>query len=124
MLAAFAGSALMLAGIGLYGVLSGSVTERAREIGIRSALGASREGIRALVVRQGLALTAIGGAIGLVGAAAASEALATLLFGVSRLDPLTYLGVGLLLALVSVVACWIPASRAARVDPLTALKAD
>ena len=123
-LAAFALSALTLAGIGIYGVLSESVAERMREIGVRAALGATPENILALVLRQGMTLAAIGGMIGLAGAAAASEGLDTLLFDVGRLDPITYLAVATLLALVSTVACWIPAGRAVRADPLTTLKAD
>ncbi len=122
-LAAFALSALALAGIGLFGVLSGSVTERAQEIGVRGALGASRSDIVALVVRNGMTMTALGVAIGVATATMASEALVTLLFGVSRLDIPTYLGVIALLSVVSAVACWIPAMRAARMDPVTTLKA-
>ena len=122
--AVFASAALVLAAIGLYGVLSGSVSERLREIGVRSALGATRAQIVGLVVREGMGLTLVGVAIGLAGAAAASRALATLLFGVSRLDPATYAGVIALLAGVSAVACWIPAARAARVDPSITLRAE
>jgi putative ABC transport system permease protein len=118
----FAAVALALAAIGIYGVLSGSVAERAGEIGVRSALGASRGDIIALIFRQGLALTFSGVAIGLGAAAAASQALVVLLFGVSRLDPLTYLSVVTLLASVCGIACWIPAWRAARVDPLVTLR--
>jgi hypothetical protein len=121
---AFALVALLLAATGVYGVLSGNVTERMREIGVRSALGASRGDILALVVRQGLSLTSLGVAIGLMGAAAASRALVTLLFGVSRLDPVTYLGVIALAAGVSAIACWVPAWRAARVDPAITLRAE
>jgi predicted permease len=122
--AAFAAAALVLAAIGLYGVLSGSVSERLREIGVRSALGATRGQIVGLVVREGMGLTLVGVAIGLAAAVAASRALVTLLFGVSRLDPLTYAGVIALLAGVSAVACWIPAARAARVDPSITLRAE
>jgi len=121
---AFGIAALVLAATGIYGVLSGSVTERMREIGLRSALGATRGNILALVVRQGMILTGIGVVIGLSGAAAASRALVTLLFGVSRLDPITYLAVTVLLACVSVIACWVPAWRAARVDPCVTLRAE
>jgi ABC-type antimicrobial peptide transport system permease subunit len=121
---AFALVALVLAATGLYGVLSGSVTERTREIGVRAALGASRADILGLVVRQGMTLTGVGVAIGLGGAVLASRALITLLFRVSRLDLATYAGVvGLLLA-VSALACWVPAWRAARVDPATTLRAE
>ncbi|HKG94968.1 MAG TPA: FtsX-like permease family protein, partial [Gemmatimonadaceae bacterium] len=121
---AFAAAALALAAIGLYGILSGSVAERMRELGVRAALGASRGALLGLVMRQGTALAAAGVAIGLAAAAAASQALAALLFGVSRLDPATYLGVVALLAVVSVVACWVPAWRAARVDPAITLRAE
>jgi putative ABC transport system permease protein len=121
---AFALVALALAATGMYGVLAGSVTERMREIGIRAALGASRGNILALVVRQGLVLTAAGVAIGLIGALAASQALTTLLFGISQLDPITYLGVITLLAAVAVVACGLPAWRAAQVDPSITLRAE
>jgi putative ABC transport system permease protein len=121
---AFGLAALVLAAIGIYGVLSGSVTERMREIGVRSALGATRGNILALVVRQGMTLTMIGMAGGLVAAMIASRALATLLFGVSRLDPATYFGVVALLGGVSSVACWVPAWRAAGVDPARTLRAD
>jgi putative ABC transport system permease protein len=121
---AFALVALLLAAIGIYGVLSGSVTERTREIGVRSALGASRGDILALVVRQGMILTGLGVAIGLSGAMVASRAIVTLLFGTSRLDPTTYLGVVALLAGVSAIACWVPAWRAARIDPSITLRAE
>jgi predicted permease len=121
---AFALAALLLAAAGIYGVLSGSVAERTREIGVRSALGASRREILALVLRQGAALTALGVAIGAAGAALGSEALAALLFGVSRFDPATYLGVAALLAAAAAVACAVPAWRAARVDPATTLRAE
>ena len=120
----FALVGLVLAATGIYGVLSGSVTERTREIGVRAALGASRGDILALVIRQGMTLTGLGVAIGLTGAVAASRALITLLFGVSRLDPTTYVGVVTLLLGVSAVACWVPAWRAARVDPSITLRAE
>ena len=119
---AFGLVALGLAATGIYGVLSGSVTERTREIGVRSALGASRGSIVALVIRQGMTLTGIGVVLGLIGAMAASQAISAMLFGVSRLDPLTYLGVMALLAAVSVIACSLPAWRAARIDPTVALR--
>jgi putative ABC transport system permease protein len=121
---AFGLVALVLSAIGIYGVLSGSVAERTREIGVRSALGASRGDILAMVVRQGMMLTALGVAIGLSGAVAASRAIVTLLFGVSRLDPATYLGVIALLAGVSAIACSVPAWRAARIDPSITLRAE
>jgi putative ABC transport system permease protein len=116
--------ALVLVATGIYGVLSGSVTERMREIGIRAALGASRVNILALVIREGLVLTLLGVVIGLSGAAAASQAIVTLLFGISRVDPATYLGVIAMLVGVSLIACWLPAWRAAHVDPSVTLRAE
>jgi predicted permease len=121
---AFAIVALVLAAAGIYGVLAGSVAERTREIGVRAALGASRSSIRGLVLRQGMILALIGAVIGLTGAVAASRALVTLLFGVTNLDPVTYVGVSVLLLAVSAVACWVPAWRAARVDPAITLRAE
>jgi putative ABC transport system permease protein len=121
---AFGIVALVLAATGIYGVLSGSVTERTREIGVRLALGASRGDILALVMRQGMTLTGLGVLIGLSGALVASQAIVALLFGVSRLDPITYLVVIALLVVVSVIACWVPAWRAARVDPSITLRAE
>ncbi|MGC1645973.1 MAG: ABC transporter permease [Candidatus Sulfotelmatobacter sp.] len=119
---AFGLVSLILAATGIYGVLSGGVTERTREIGVRSALGASRGAILTMVVKQGMALTGIGIAVGLIGAAAASQVLSTLLFDVSHLDPFTYAGVILLLGAVSMIACGVPAWRAARIDPMVALR--
>lgn len=121
---AFGIVALVLAATGIYGVLSGSVTERTREIGVRAALGASPGSILALVLRQGLTLAATGAAIGMAGALAATQAIVTLLFGVSRLDAITYVAVIALLIGVSTVACWLPARRAAHVDPATTLRAE
>jgi putative ABC transport system permease protein len=124
LLEAFGLVALLLAATGIYGVLSGSVTERMREIGVRAALGATRGDILALVIRQGMTLTALGIGIGLSGAMLASNALVTLLFGVSRLDPVTYFGVVALLGGMSLIACGIPAWRAAQVDPAITLRAE
>jgi putative ABC transport system permease protein len=121
---AFGVMALVLAATGIYGVLAGSVTERMREIGVRSAVGASRGNIVSLVVRQGMLLTLLGLGVGLGGAVVASNALVTLLFGVSRLDQTTYIGVIVLLAGVSLIACSVPAWRAARVDPSITLRAE
>jgi putative ABC transport system permease protein len=121
---AFGLVALALASIGVYGVLSGSVSERTREIGVRVAVGATRGHILAMVVRQGMMLTAVGIVIGLVGALAASQALITLLFGISRLDPATYFSVIALLAAVSSIACGVPAWRAARIDPASTLRSE
>jgi len=121
---AFALVGLVLAATGIYGVLSGSVTERTREIGIRAALGASQGSILGLVMRQGIALTLIGVLIGLGGAAVASRVIAALLFGVSRFDFVTYAGVAALLICASAVACFVPAHRAASVNPVDALRAE
>ncbi len=119
---AFGIVALVLAAVGIYGVLSGNVTERTREIGIRVALGAPRGNILRLIVQQGMALTALGALIGLAGALAASRAIVSLLFAVSPVDVITYAGVVVVLAGVSLIACGVPAWRAARVDPLVALR--
>ena len=120
----FALVGLILAATGIYGVLSGNVNERTREIGVRAALGASPANILRLILRQGMALAGLGVAIGLLGAVVCSRALMTLLFGVSPLDPLTYAGVIAVLAAVSAIACWIPARRAALVDPAITLRAE
>jgi putative ABC transport system permease protein len=121
---AFGLIALALAATGIYGVLSGSVVERTREIGVRAALGADRTSILAMVLGQGMKLTGIGVAIGFLGALAASQSIATMLFGMSRLDPLTYLEVIVLLAAASAIACSVPAWRAAQIDPMVALRND
>ena len=121
---AFGIVALLLAAVGIYGVLSGGVTERMREIGVRAALGASRRSILMLVLRQGMMLTGIGVLIGLLGAAAATRLVVSLLYGVSRFDVVTYIAVIALLAVVSAMACWLPAWRAAQVDPSITLRAE
>ena len=121
---AFAIAALVLAAAGIYGVLSGSVAERTREIGARTALGASRSHILRLVLRQGMQLSSVGIVLGLALSAAATQGLVALLFGVSRLDPVTYAAVIALLVVVSLIACSVPAWRAARVDPAKVLRAD
>jgi putative ABC transport system permease protein len=119
---AFALAAFALAGLGLYGVLAGSVTERSREIAIRSALGASRSTVLGLVVRQGMAITTAGVAVGIGGALAAGRAIATLLFGITPLDPVTYGGVITSLLLMALLSSSVPAWRAVRIDPATALR--
>ena len=121
---AFALAALVLAAAGIYGVLAGSVAERTREIGVRSALGASRRDILGMVVGQGMTLTAVGVAIGIAGAVAATRALAAMLFDISRLDPVTYVAVTALLVLTAFAAAAVPAWRAVRVDPATTLRTE
>jgi putative ABC transport system permease protein len=122
--ALFGGLALVLAGAGIYAVLAGSVAERTREIGVRAALGATRRDIVRLVLRQGMTMTAIGAAAGIAVAAGASRVIAGLLFATSRLDPATYIAVTAALAGVALLACWVPAERAARVDPAKTLRAE
>jgi putative ABC transport system permease protein len=114
--------AVVLAAVGLYGVLAGSVTERTREIGVRAALGATRRDILALILRQGMAMTVTGVVLGLAGAFVATRALVSMLFGVTRLDPVTYGGVVILLLAISAMACYLPARRATRIDPMIALR--
>ena len=122
LLALFAAVALSLAAVGVYGVMAYAVSQRTHEIGIRVALGARRSDVFGLVLRQGLVLTAGGIALGLAGAAAVTRGLSALLFDVSPRDPLTYVGLAALLCLVAVVACCVPARRAMRLDPMTALR--
>jgi putative ABC transport system permease protein len=118
----FAATALVLAAIGIYGILSGSVAERTREIGIRSALGASRTTIVSLIVGEGMMLSVVGIALGLTAAIIASQAVVSLLFGVTRLDPITYAGVIMVIGGVAAIAGAVPAYRAARVDPSITLR--
>ncbi len=120
----FAGLALLLAALGIFGLLSYTVAQRRGEIGIRMALGARRGDILALVARQGAALVAIGAVAGLAGAAASSRVLESLLHGVSSDDLLTFVAAPLVLVAVALVACWLPARRATRVDPIEALRVE
>ena len=122
LLGAFAVLALVLAAVGIYGVLSYAVTQRTQEIGIRMALGAGRRDVLKLVVRHGMLLTLLGALLGLTASFALTRLMQTLLFGVSANDPLTFIAVALLLSLVALLACWIPARRATKVDPLIALR--
>jgi ABC-type antimicrobial peptide transport system permease subunit len=124
LMTAFAALALLLAAVGVYGVMSYVVTARTREFGVRMALGAPRGAVLRLVVRQGLATAVAGLAVGLLAAAAATRVLAGSLVGVRPLDPLTFGAVPAVLLLVAMAACWLPARRATRVDPISALRAD
>jgi predicted permease len=118
----FATMALLIAAIGIYGVMAYSVAQRTQEIGIRMALGAARQDVLRLVVGQAMRLTVIGVGIGLAGAYAVTRLMASVLFGVSATDPPTFIGVTVILALSSVIAAWLPAERATRVDPMIALR--
>ncbi|HJR42854.1 MAG TPA: ABC transporter permease [Gemmatimonadaceae bacterium] len=120
----FAVSALTLATVGLYGVIAYGVSQRTREIGIRLALGARGADVRRMVLGQGLGVTIVGLVIGLAGSFAASSVLRSQLFEVNPLDPVTYVGIALLLALTAAVASWVPARRATRIDPVEALRQD
>ncbi|MCI0536573.1 MAG: ABC transporter permease [Verrucomicrobiales bacterium] len=121
-LASFAGVGLLLSVIGIYSVLAYSVARRTKEIGIRMALGAAQREVMRLIIAQGMRLVGVGVAIGLVGASAGARALHSFLFGIGPNDPLTYIGVALLLGAVALFACCLPARRAARVDPMEALR--
>ena len=122
LLAAFAIAALVLAALGLYGVMAFAVSQRRSEIGLRIALGAGRGEVIGLILRQGMAPVAAGMAAGLAGAIAVTQLMRSLLFGVDPFDPLTFAGVSLLLGAIAALACYVPARRAAAVDPLLALR--
>jgi putative ABC transport system permease protein len=122
MLTAFGLVALALASVGIYGVLAFAVTQRTHEIGIRTALGAQRDDVLRLILRQGMKLTGAGILIGLAVAFSMTRLLRTLLFNVSPTDPLTFTAIPLLLICVALLACWLPARRAARIDPVDALR--
>jgi putative ABC transport system permease protein len=124
LLAVFAGLALVLASVGLYGVMALSVTQRTRELGIRMALGAARGDVLKLVLRSGLILVGVGISLGLLGAVAASRALSSLLYGVGALDLPALFTAIVSLALVALLACWLPARRATLVDPIEALRTE
>jgi len=122
LLAIFAGAALALAVIGLYGVLGYTVAQRQREIGVRMALGAQRRDVLGLVVGHGMRLAFVGVGIGLLGALALTRFMSSLLFEIRPFDPLTFFTVTVILPGVALFSCWLPARRAARVDPMVALR--
>jgi putative ABC transport system permease protein len=124
LLSLYAGTALVLAGIGLYGVVAYSVARRTREMGIRMALGARQTDVVVLVFRQGMTLAAVGMGIGLAGAFAGTRVLSSLLFETTPLDPATFGTVAVLLLAVALLACYIPARRATKVDPMVALRCE
>jgi ABC-type antimicrobial peptide transport system permease subunit len=124
MLAVAGGMALLLGIVGLYGVIAYSVSQRRQEIGIRLALGAQTNDVLKLVLRQGASLTLLGIAIGLAGAFGLTRLMTTLLFGVSATDPLTFVLIPVLLIATALLACYFPARRATKVDPLIALHCD
>ena len=122
LVAIFAVTALLLAAVGIYGVMSYLVEQQTREIGIRSALGAKRSHIFKLIIGRGVGMAFIGILLGLVASLGLTRFLAGLLYGVAAVDPMTFLGIPILLLVVSVLACYIPARRATKVDPLEALR--
>lgn len=120
----FGVSALLLAAIGVYGLMAYSVEQRTHEIGIRVALGAQTDQVRNMVVRQGMVLAVVGILVGVVAAFGLARLIASFLFGVTAWDPLAFIGVPLLLGVVSFLAVWLPARHASRIDPIIALRAE
>ena len=122
--ASFGGVALLLAGVGIYGVMAFSVAQRSHEIALRMALGASRNGVIGLVVREGLVLAAVGLGLGLIGAYFVGRAMQRFLFGVRAMDYAAFAAVGFVLLLTALLACFLPARRAASVEPMRALRTE
>ena len=122
LLGAFAGLALFLATIGIYGVISFMVAQRTHDIGIRVALGAQRTDVLRMILGEGLTMTLIGVGLGLAGAFALTRVLGSMLYQVGGTDPLTFVAIPALLVVVATAASWLPARRATRIDPLTALR--
>jgi putative ABC transport system permease protein len=124
LLGTFAAVALLLAAVGISGVISYAVSRRTQEIGVRMALGATRANVAGLIVGQGMRVVGVGIAAGLFGAFALTRLMTAMLYGVRVTDPLTYIGVAVLLVMVALVASYVPARRATRIDPLVAMRAD
>ena len=121
---ALAGLGIVIAAVGLYGVLTYAIAQQTREFGIRLALGAQKRDILRMVLRGGAGVTGLGLLVGALGSVFVTRSLESILVDVPRLDPVAYAVVAILLTLVALAACWIPASRATRVDPVVALRAD
>ncbi len=124
LLSGFAGASLLLAAIGLYGVIAYGVSQRTHEIGIRIAMGGQARDVLQLVIGHGMKLALIGVGLGLIGSVALTRLLKTLLYGVSATDPITFTLIALLILCVALLACWIPARRATKVDPMITLRSE